>query len=167
MNPSCSPEALFDCLAGALVDSHAAICGGAPRRAAKGDADRDETGLLVGVLSLVGDVCLTMMLALPRGTALSIGRKFIGGGLDADAGELQDLVGELVNIVAGDAAARLESLGLAVQLSLPAVIEGEGLAQGRPGSLRSRELAFTSDEGPFWLTVLLSAGDAAGPGCRE
>lgn len=74
------------------------------------------------VIGLSGDAVGAVVLSLPVATAEAAASKFAGVQMDQTHPDFSDALGELANMVAGSAKAKLE--GLNVSISLPSVIIG-------------------------------------------
>ena len=149
-----------DCLAShhrdlvrrAVQDTFAAFSGERP-------AGRTDTSYpmpfdgIVGVTSLVGDVAWSVMLGLPPHVAEAVARQFTGFDVDYGTEDMDDVVGELANILAGDIAAGLEAPGCTTNLSLPAVARGRDIALTVPEATLAATVWFTCSGGEFWLLV--------------
>jgi len=87
----------------------------------KNITEGDVTGL-VGFASknLSGSVALSF----PKDTAFDIYETMIGTPVDEINNEVQDIVGELTNIVVGGAKNELSTLGLTYNISIPMVVAG-------------------------------------------
>ena len=150
-----------NCLPEAVVDIFTSMCGISIERA---DADAAETiagnGVVVAVISLVGDIEWSVCLGLPRETAEAATEKFAGFAVQFESDDMGDAVGELANILAGEVKSKLDALGVNVEISLPSVIRGNDMhvlvQHGRP----SETTLFASDCGPLWAEVV-AAGDVA------
>jgi CheY-specific phosphatase CheX len=108
---------------------------------------------IVGMISLLGDVHWSVMLALPSETATALAAAFAGFVIDYDSEDMGDLVGEIVNVLAGDVLLRLEGLGVAADMSLPAIMRGTAMGVMLPDQKPLLVTRFTSDHGPFELVV--------------
>lgn len=74
------------------------------------------------VIGLSGDAAGCVVLCLPMQTATAVASKFAGVEMTKDHPDFSDALGELANMVAGQAKAHLD--GLSVSISLPSVIIG-------------------------------------------
>ena len=119
-----------------------------------------QEGAAASVVSLVGDVELSIWLGFPRQTALRIVEVFAGDPVPFDSEDLADAVGELTNIVAGDTKSRLYAEGIKTQLSLPSVVLATDLQIFSQRDIPSRRIRFSSQWGDFWAEVV--AGVKAG-----
>lgn len=76
-----------------------------------------------GIITMSGDVTGTIVLSFPSDTAERLVTLFVGMEMPKDSPDFVDAVGELVNMVSGNAKASFE--GLNVAISCPSVIIGE------------------------------------------
>lgn len=147
------PETLIEAVKRATLATFAMIVGEEPSY--EGDGDRHpKCDGLVGIISFTGDVPWSLMLGLPRETAMALAVKFTGMEVDFDSPDMGDIVGELANILAGDATAQLDAVGITVQMSVPTAARGSDLEMLLPGGLPSVRLNFSSSEGDFWVKVV-------------
>ncbi len=77
-----------------------------------------------GVIGLSGEVQGCVVLSFPGNSACAIATKFAGVELTMDAEDFPDAIGELANMVAGNA--KKDFHGYDVSISLPSVIVGSG-----------------------------------------
>lgn len=83
----------------------------------------DEGGADVSaVIGLSGDVVGSVVLSFPMATAVKAASKFSGVEMSPTHEDFADALGELANMVAGQAKSKLD--GLTVSISLPSVIVG-------------------------------------------
>lgn len=149
------PEAVA--LRGALESTFAMFSGCEPRY--KGPSEDKESGHhIIGIISLFGDRARSLMLCLPGETAAAIAVKFCGFEVPFDSRDMADVVGEMVNILAGSVIARFEAIGVKVEMSLPTVVRGTDIDLPVPEGLQVLRMAFQAPEGPFLLNLL--AGEA-------
>lgn len=84
------------------------------------DASHDVSG----IIGLSGDVVGAIVLSFPMATAEQVVSTFIGMEIDQNHEDFADAIGELVNMIAGNAKAKFE--GKQVAISCPSVIVGPG-----------------------------------------
>jgi len=84
---------------------------------------QESTADVSAVIGLSGDVVGCVILSLPIATAEAVASKFAGIALTRDHADFADALGELANMVAGQAKAQLD--GMHVSISLPSVIVGQ------------------------------------------
>jgi len=122
----------------------------------KGSEDNGNTSVSV-IIGLSGGMIGMIAMCLPNQTALKLAGKFAGQEMDMNHPDLADALGELLNMVAGQAKSKFDDLD--THLSLPRVITGRDLRV-----LNSKEptlvLPCDSTLGRFRLeiTVLLEPG---------
>jgi CheY-specific phosphatase CheX len=149
------PEALA--VRGALESTFAMFSGCEPTY--RGSSAEKESGShIIGVISLFGDRARSLMLCLPGETATAIAMKFCGFEVPFDSRDMADVVGELINILAGSVIARFESIGVKAEMSLPTVVRGTDIDLPVPDGLQILRMSFEAPEGPFLLNLL--AGEA-------
>ncbi|MEL6795600.1 MAG: chemotaxis protein CheX [Planctomycetota bacterium] len=76
-----------------------------------------------GIIAMSGDVTGNIVLSFPADTAERLVTLFVGMEIAVDNPDFADAIGELVNMVSGNAKASFE--GMAVSISCPSVIIGE------------------------------------------
>jgi len=122
--------------------------------------DADQSGPLNGIIGNITvfnpDHTLSLMLAIPRETALFLSEVFIGMELPFESDDMGDLIGEISNILAGDVAANVEKVGFRGQSSLPMATRGSDLTLFMPNKPPTEKMKFTSDKGDFLLVMVLS-----------
>lgn len=90
----------------------------------KGSDDNGNASVSV-VIGLSGGMIGMIAMCLPDLTALQLAGKLAGQEMDLDHPDLADALGELLNMVAGQAKSQFDDLD--TQISLPRVITGQGL----------------------------------------
>lgn len=98
---------------------------------------------------------LTLMVAIPRETAVSLSEVFCGMELPFESDDMGDLVGEISNILAGEVAANAEQVGFVGQSSLPTVTRGSDLKLFMPNKPPTSQLRFNGSGGEFWVNLAL------------
>jgi CheY-specific phosphatase CheX len=107
---------------------------------------------IVGIISFVGDYSWSLMLGLPRETAIGMSTIFTGMEIPYESDDMGDVAGELANILAGDISARLDANGVVAQLGIPTIIRGSDvrlLAGGKNTSFWRLEFALPDHK--FWV----------------
>jgi len=159
-NKSEMPCALMDCITEAVSSTFASIYGREPleKDGSSGASDGDS---VLGIISLVGGLQCSIVLGLPRETAKAVTAKFAGFEIDYDGPDMGDVVGELANVVAGDAAGRLESHGIKADLSLPTVARGSDVEMIQQDKTMSRLVHYECTDGGFWVRISAEARPTA------
>lgn len=117
-------------------------------------------GVIISVISVMGDVDWSIFLGLPRDTAEALSQAFCGFEIPFDSEDMGDAVGEVTNILAGNVKQILDKRGVEVEISLPSVMRANGLEVlvGRGSSATKN--CFESQVGYFWTGVV--AGKSPG-----
>ncbi len=77
-----------------------------------------------GIIGLSGEIQGCVVLSFPGDAACAVASKFAGIDLDMDNPDFPDAIGELANMVAGNA--KKDFTGYETSISLPSVIIGKG-----------------------------------------
>jgi len=112
-----------------------------------------------GVIGLSGKAQGTVVLTLSREAALSATEALLQERPTEINGDVTDAIGELVNIIAGNAKAKLEHLDMSV--SLPTVITGKNHCIEFPSKVTPICIPFTSAWGDVTVEVGLREVKAA------
>jgi chemotaxis protein CheX len=83
----------------------------------------EPAGEVTAIIGLSGDALGCVALCFPMPTAVKAASKFAGVEMDSAHEDFSDALGELANIVAGQAKAKFE--GMKVGISLPSVVIGK------------------------------------------
>lgn len=113
-----------------------------------------------GIIGLAGETMGAVVLSFNRETAIKVASTMAGKPYPALTNEVIDIVGELVNIVAGNA--KRDLLDYRIVISLPGVIIGKESQIRWPSNVPVITIPFTSEAGPFTINVSLkvSEGDS-------
>ena len=129
-----------------------------PDESLKFAGDKHDSGLwmsegIVGIISLIGDLSWSVSLGMPKDTAINFSKAFAGFDIDYDSADMDDVTGELINVLAGDIVAQLDSIGLTVDMSLPTVARGSQMEVHVPDRLPRIQLHYESTLGGFALNL--------------
>ncbi|MBN2309145.1 MAG: chemotaxis protein CheX [Candidatus Hydrogenedentes bacterium] len=112
---------------------------------------------IMALIGFSGRVKGTAALAFPVETSSAMITQLIGPGPHDDE-TVSDAIGELVNIVAGAAKAKIsEAIGEVLELSLPLVIRGDDYDVFSPSNAVWLEIPFTSGLGALTLQLSFDA----------
>lgn len=89
---------------------------------------RTSSGDISGIMGLVGDRKGTVTVSLSTKGALFVLETLLGDTADSLTPEVVDAVGELTNIVSGQARKEFEKSGLNLKASIPTVVVGKDMA---------------------------------------
>jgi len=109
----------------ATVETFGTMCNVEPSRDGKLEIKSGvfETYDLLGVVGLSGNVCGAVLMAMPVETGLKAVSAFLGEEINDANADLMDGFGEILNIIAGAAAAKLGKYK--IRLALPTVLMGK------------------------------------------
>jgi chemotaxis protein CheX len=147
----------LEVLKDSTIGTFSAICGAKPTFEGNTGMDPDRGGVR-GIIAVVGDLSWSVSLAFPPETAQAIALKFSGFDIPYDSDDMNDVIGELANVMAGDVVARLDSAGVKVKMSLPTVARGTDLELHQPGSITSVKMRFGLPQGPLFVGLAIAKG---------
>ena len=137
-----------------------AICGSDPVVVDEAP-EEPETSSVQGIIAVVGDLSWSLSLSFPPKTAEAIARKFSGFPIAYDSADMNDVIGELANVMAGDVVARLDRLGHKVKMSLPTVARGTGVHMIHPGAEALSRFCIRLPQGQAWVGLAMGKGNNA------
>ena len=108
---------------------------------------------VVGIISFVGDLMWSLALILPHDSAEEMAKKFAGFEIEFDSADMGDVVGELINVLAGVVCGNLEGAGITSHMSLPTVARGDAFELMLPENLVARRLYFSAGQNDFLVEV--------------
>ncbi len=103
------------------------------------------------IIGLAGDIAGAIVLSFDRDTAIAMASRYTGQKYNAVTKEVIDCVGELVNIIAGNA--KKDLLDFRISISLPGVITGHTYKINWPQGVPVITIPFESDAGEFNVNV--------------
>jgi len=106
-----------------------------------------------GIIGLAGETTGAVVLSFSRETAIKVVSAFEKRKYTALGGEVIDGVGELINIIAGNA--KKDLLDFRIEISLPGVITGQTYQIHWPEGIPVVAIPFASEVGPFSVNVSL------------
>jgi chemotaxis protein CheX len=108
-----------------------------------------------GIIGLGGEATGAVVLNFPEAAAIRIVAKFIGEDVETINSSVVDGVGELTNIIAGDAKNRLIQKGYKFEIGLPKMVTGRSYITAQSKSVPCIVVSFNSDVGKFCVEVSL------------
>jgi chemotaxis protein CheX len=114
-----------------------------------------------GIVAVVGDLSWSLSLVFPPATAEALARKFSGFDIAYDSADMNDVIGELANVMAGDIVARLDHLGIKVKMSLPTVARGKDVHLAQPGAVSMLSIRAKLPQGQAWVGLAVGRAKAA------
>lgn len=106
-----------------------------------------------GIIGLAGETRGAVVLSFSRETAIHIVSVFAGQPYQTLTNEVLDGVGELINIIAGNA--KKDLLEYRIEISLPGVITGASYNLRWPEGIPIVSIPMTSDFGNFSINISL------------
>ena len=89
--------------------------------------DKLTSGEVTGVMGFAGDKKGMFSLSLTKESALQVYKSMIGEEAHGISPEVVDCIGELTNIISGQARVQIEKLGYKLSAALPTVIVGQNV----------------------------------------
>lgn len=112
------------------------------------------TSQYVAVIGISGDLLGAVLLVLDSSTAATVASKVVRDAIEVDDEELvKDGVGEMANLIAGHATAKLEAIGKTVQISPPTIVSGAGVDYDFPADALNALIPFHVSDINFEMIV--------------
>jgi chemotaxis protein CheX len=108
-----------------------------------------------GIIGLGGEATGAVVLNFPESVAISVVSKFVGEEYANITSSVVDGVGELTNIIAGDAKNRLIQKGYKFEIGLPKIVTGRSYITAQNKAVPCLVVSFASEFGKFCLEVSL------------
>ncbi len=150
------PAPIVDSVKTCVLNTFESISGVKPEFVNEGNGEEPLNGIIGNIAVFNTDHTLSMMIAIPKETALALSEVFCGMELPFESDDMGDLVGEISNILAGDVAASIENVGFVGQSSLPTATRGSDLTLFLPNKPPTARLKFSGTGGEFWVNLALS-----------
>ncbi len=150
------PEELVEKVEESVLNTFGSIIGEELEYIEYENGDKPLNGIIGNIAVFNTEHTLSLMLAIPKDTALYFSEVFIGMELPFESDDMGDLVGEISNILAGDVAANVEKVGFRGQSSLPTATRGSDLTLFMPNKPPTKKMKFISENTEFLLTMVLS-----------
>ena len=115
--------------------------------------DPQDLDAVSAIIGLAGETRGAVVLSFSRETAMRIVSKMAGQEYKMLSNEVIDGVGELINIIAGNA--KQDLLDFRIEISLPGVITGNSYKIRWPEGIPVVSIPFTTELGPFTVNVSL------------
>jgi chemotaxis protein CheX len=108
-----------------------------------------------GIIGLGGEAIGSVVLNFPEPAAIAAVSRFVGEEFPSITAGVVDGVGELTNIIAGDAKNRLMQKGYKFEIGLPKIVTGRNYITAQKTSVPCIVISFTSEMGKFSIEVSL------------
>lgn len=150
------PAELVEKVQESVLNTFESIAGEQLQFIEESNGDGPLNGIIGNVTVFNPEHTISLMLAIPKDTALFFSEAFIGMELPFESDDMGDLIGEISNILAGDVAANVEKVGFRGQSSLPTATRGSDLTLFMPNKPPTKKMKFVSEHTEFILTMVLS-----------
>ncbi len=121
--------------------------------------ERFPLGAISSTVGLSGDgICGAVSLLFSKDIAMAVFRSMMmmEDTAEVNMSEVRDAIGELGNMVAGGAKARLQDTGVDLAIGLPTVVEGENHHLSNPGDAVCRVVPMETAKGLFHMQISVS-----------
>ena len=143
----------------AVVSTFSTMVGESPvREKVMLKTEGDENFGVSGIIGLAGEASGSVVLNLNEDTARNVVGKFTGTAYQTLTSDVIDGVGELTNIIAGDAKNRLRTKGYSFDIGLPRVVAGRNYITMPTRGVPCVVVRFGSALGGLSLEVCLRKG---------
>lgn len=115
--------------------------------------DRKSIGDVTGIIGITGYARGTMSITLEKEVILKIVNNMLFEEFEDINDEICDAVGELTNMISGQARAKLSEQGKAFDASTPTIFSGKGVEIKHVSSAPVLSIPFTTEEGRFVVEV--------------
>ena len=114
------------------------------------------SGDVSGIIGLTGMAVGSLALSFSEKSIIKIVNNMLGENFTEVNAEIRDAVGEITNMISGDARKRLEKDGLIITAAIPTVVYGKDHRISHVLGGPSIIIPFEIDEGPFVVDVCLN-----------
>jgi chemotaxis protein CheX len=108
-----------------------------------------------GIIGLGGEATGAVVLNFPEAVAIATVGRFVGEEVSTITSGVVDGVGELTNIIAGDAKNRLLQKGYKFEIGLPKIVTGRSYITAQNKAIPCIVISFNSELGKFCIEVSL------------
>ena len=110
-------------------------------------------GDVSSVIGLIGETSGTISVSFTENAILSIVSKMFGEEMTSLNGEIQDAVGEIGNMISGQARQKLEKKGRSLKAAIPTVVMGKNHSITHITKHPIVAIPFNTDSGDFTIEV--------------
>jgi len=117
--------------------------------------DNKAVGDVSGIIGLTGAARGSLVLSFSGPCIIKIVNNMLGESFTEVNDDIKDAVGEITNMISGDARKRLEAVGFTITAAIPTVVSGKNHEIKHVLGGPSIVIPFAIDEGPFVVDVCL------------
>lgn len=117
--------------------------------------DDRATGDVTGIIGLTGETNGTIAVTFDEGSILRVVSNMFGEEITELSHEVSDAVGEIINMISGQARRELEENGRVFHASIPSVVSGRGHSITHYSDGPKIAIPFTTVGGKFTIEVCL------------
>ena len=117
--------------------------------------DKLARGEVTGVIGLTGEVGGTLSVSFTKSSILSVVSNMFGEEMKEMNEEIKDAVGEITNIISGQARQKLEESGRSLKAAIPTVITGKNHTITHITPFPVFAVDFSTDNGEFTIEVCI------------
>jgi len=143
-----------ECVAQAAAQILSATCGVTLEPLGAEEDLVNGSSIIIGIISLVGDIEWSVFFGLPSDTAVAAAARFAGFEIPFDSPDMGDAIGELTNMLAGQVKLNLDQNGINADISLPSVIRAENMTVLVQRQTAVEKKCFNSPLGKLWTGVM-------------
>lgn len=122
-------------------------------------SDRAATGDVTGLIGVSGFAVGTIALTMSTGAILTVVTNMVGEEYTRINDEVADAVGELTNMISGQARRSLAELGMTFKASTPSVVTGKGHVVNHVGAGPILVIPFETDGGAFHVEICFTRNE--------
>ncbi len=115
--------------------------------------DQIARGDVSGIIGLTGETRGTVSVSFAENCILSIVSNMLGEEMKELNDEIKDAVGEITNMISGQARQKLEELGRSLKAAIPSVIMGRNHEISHMTAASVMAIPFSTDKGEFTIEV--------------
>jgi hypothetical protein len=148
------PRVLLTAVVQAIPTAFKPMCGDVPVASSLGTPEAKDIWIAAGI-PFKGSPPWDLTLLLPEQTAPALTQAFVGFEIPPDSPDMNDAVGELVNVLAGHVIERLEAVGHKTAMTLPGVTRGDQIVLHLAGCTSEIFLNCQTPPGHFWVRLAI------------
>jgi chemotaxis protein CheX len=118
--------------------------------------DHITTYEISSIIGITGETSGSIIISMPAPLACRIASNMLMEEITAINSDVMDAIGEIGNILVGDARRSLMQEGHTLNISIPTVVVGSGVRISRPGDIPCIAIPFATEFGNFEVNVGLA-----------